>query len=200
MEALFISINAKTCVKYPPEFVKHHNLTLLCDSDCLSLRVFKPKWSNYATFRWPPKPCISEGDFEAPCLGFVCPRTRYSCYMYVSLLSKMYVSSLNQLSSKNSGSSLILFLFTGTSQHILSDQLVWVFTLSGSLMGADEDPWSEFFAMKHMKNLALGYVFGWVFLDSSQQILSLYLQEFLHSASWQNWVLLHSCWTFSLIL
>ena len=38
---------------------------------------------------------------------------------------------------------------TGPSQHILPCQLVWVFTLSGSFMGTDEDPWLGFFAMKH---------------------------------------------------
>jgi len=48
LEPLHISIHATTCPKYPPELVEHRNVTLLCDSDCILVCVFKPKWSDYA--------------------------------------------------------------------------------------------------------------------------------------------------------
>ena len=50
LEPLLISINVMTCPKCPPGLVKHHNVTLFCDSDCLPICVFKPEQPDYATF------------------------------------------------------------------------------------------------------------------------------------------------------
>ena len=47
LEPLHISIHTMKCSKCPSELFLHISVMLFCDSDCLLICVFKPKWFNY---------------------------------------------------------------------------------------------------------------------------------------------------------
>ena len=171
-----------------PKLVKHHSLTLLCDSDCLPICIFKPEWSDYATFRhghpsrasqkvsgplkhlarslYAPEPIV---------LAIDVPREQKVCLIAEPNIIKEFRFLLN-------------LVLGSPAHHNTFCHVLWIFTLSGSFMGTDEDPWSGFSAMKRLNWKS--HIFGWTFLDSFQQILSLSFHS--EKIRW-GWVCRYEC-------
>ena len=135
-----------------PNLVNHHNLTLLCDSDCLPICIFRTERSNFATFRHGHPSRASPrvpGYLKHLVCGLYAPEPIVSCYRRAQRARNVphrWTEHHQRIQAALRSCSWI----TVTSQHILLCQLVWFFTLSGSFMGKDEDPWWGFFAMKYM--------------------------------------------------
>lgn len=202
LEPLHISIHATTCPKTRPELVEHHNVMLLCDGDYLLVCVFKPKRFNYAMF-WDGHPGHAFyrvlGPLKHLLWGLCAPEhivLATDAHRARSVLRRWTKHQESQDPLRSCSRT------TGTSQHVLPCQMLWVYAWSGSCMGTAEDSWSWFFALTHVKDPVLGYVIGWTFSGSFQQNLSphSHCQEILQSASCQNWVFLPSCLDCLLIL
>ena len=95
---------------------------------------------------------------------------------------------------------------TGTLQHILPCQLMWVFTLSGYFMGTNEDSCEDSlqWSIMNWKTLLLATSSNglfWTLSDIFSYCIQTYsLTKFWHSASCHIYLFLVSCWACTVIL